>query len=77
MSMKVPAAEGGGGIITAFKEITHASEIVGELKAAGLLGSQEDKASANGVDEKMLLNLIEAAGFTMFASFRTNRTKYR
>lgn len=70
LANKIPAAEGGNGF-TAYREITLASEIAEVLKAAGFLG---DEKVANGeINERML----EGAGFRIFASFRTNRTKYR
>lgn len=72
-SLKVPAGDGGKGV-TAYKEVTLASEIMRELKLAGFLGAPESHVgSGSSLDESML----KAAGFEVFASFRTNRAKYR
>lgn len=69
---KMRAGDGGQGT-TAYREVTRASEIAEELTTAGLLGATGGSSIASSLDERML----EAAGFEVFASFRTNRTKYR
>ena len=59
---------------TAYKEITLASEIARELQVAGFLSASE----ARDIDTLCLdEGVLEAAGFEAFASFRTNREKYR
>lgn len=75
LAIKVPAAEGGNGV-TAYREITLASQIAEELKAAGFLGSGVKESAVVSTDE-VNERMLEGAGFRMFASFRTNRTKYR
>lgn len=59
---------------TAYREVTLASEIARELLLAGFLGASE-ALDIEGLclDE----GLLEAAGFEAFATFRTNREKYR
>lgn len=70
----MPAGDGGRGT-TAYREITLASEIVRELELAGFLGAFE----SHGGPIRSLLDesVLKAAGFEAFASFRTNRAKYR
>ena len=60
--------------VTAYREITSAREIARELADAGFLGAPETNTSHDTcLDEQVL----EAAGFQAFASFRTNREKFR
>lgn len=63
-----------GGGVTAYKEVTSAWEIARELADAGFLGAPETSVlQGSCLDERVL----EAAGFQAFASFRTNREKFR
>lgn len=65
---------GSGEGVTAYREVTLASEIVRELKVAKFLESSDrDDLRAAWLNEAEL----EAAGFEVFACFRTNRAKYR
>lgn len=69
----MPAGDVGEGA-TAYKEITLASEIARELLVAGFLSASE----ARNIEGLCLgEGMLEAAGFEAFASFRTNREKYR
>ena len=63
-----------GGEATAYREVTLASEIARELALAGFIG-----VSGTGDIGEVCLDegLLEAAGLEAFASFRTNREKYR
>lgn len=73
---QVPSLAAGdmGEGVTAYREITLAWEIVGELADAGFLGAQEtNNPRGSCLDERVL----KAAGFQAFASFRTNRAKFR
>lgn len=58
--------------VTAYREVTSISEIAKELEAAGFLG-----ASEAGSLPQLGGSALSAAGFEVFASFRTNRSKYR
>ncbi len=60
--------------VTAYREVTFAPEIAKELTEAGFLGAPD----SNG-PQGLCLNerVLEAAGFHSFASFRTNRAKFR
>lgn len=60
--------------VTAYREVTAPSEIARELREAGFLGeSITHHLQGSRLDKRVL----EAAGFEAFASFRTNRLKYR
>lgn len=60
--------------VTAYREVTSAWEIARELADAGFLGAPETNVlQGSHLDERVL----EAAGFQAFASFRTNREKFR
>lgn len=69
---KMPAGDGGQET-TAYREVTLPSEIVEELTRAGFLRPMASISKAFFLDARVL----KAAGFEVFASFRTNRTKYR
>lgn len=72
-TQQVPAADVGEGA-TAYREVTLASEITRELIKGGFLGASEATIlQGSCLDERML----EGAGFQTFASFRTNREKFR
>lgn len=59
---------------TAYREVTLASEIARELVLAGFINASEaGDIGGMCLDE----GVLEAAGFEAFASFRTNREKYR
>ena len=60
--------------VTAYKEVTLASEIARELMEAGFLGAPETNGSQGTCLDDLVL---ENAGFHSFASFRTNREKFR
>ncbi|CAM9362077.1 unnamed protein product [Ectocarpus fasciculatus] len=71
--LKVPAADVGEGV-TAYREVTAPSEIARKLREAGFLGeSKTHHPQGSRLDKRVL----ETAGFEAFASFRTNRLKYR
>lgn len=70
--LKMPAGDGGQET-TAYREVTLPSEIVEELTRAGFLRPMASISKAFFLDARVL----KAAGFEVFASFRTNRTKYR
>lgn len=71
--VQVPAGDGGKGV-TAYKEVTLAAEIARELIAAGFLPESEaHNVQGSPLDD----GVLEAAKFEVFASFRTNRSKYR
>lgn len=60
--------------VTAYREFTFAPEIARELTEAGFLGAPDsNRPQGLCLDERVL----EAAGFHSFASFRTNREKFR
>lgn len=72
-NLQVPAGDMGEGV-TAYKEVTLASEIARELMEAGFLGAPETNGSQGPCLDDLVL---ENAGFHSFASFRTNREKFR
>lgn len=60
--------------MTAYREVSSSAEIARELKVAGFVIDPEGSTpSAFSLDERSL----DTAGFEAFASFRTNRIKYR
>lgn len=67
-------ADGKEVVTEAYREVTVAAEIARELQLAGLLGG-EDSTSLMG--SSLNEGTLEAAGFKAFASYRTNRIKYR
>lgn len=58
----------------AYREVSSAREIAQELRTSGFLGVAD---SCDGTGESLDEKVLEAAGFEAFASFRTNRKKYR
>lgn len=59
---------------TAYREVIVATKIATELREAGFLGTPEAPTlQGSHLNEQAL----EAAGFEIFASFRTNREKIR
>eukprot|EP00903_Cladosiphon_okamuranus_P011593 g10903.t1 len=74
--LKIPSLAAGdmGEGVTAYREVTSAWEIAKELADSGFLGAPETNVlQGSRLDERGL----EAAGFQAFASFRTNREKFR
>eukprot|EP00752_Nemacystus_decipiens_P010512 g9362.t1 len=74
--LKTPSLAAGdmGEGVTAYREITSAWEIARDLEDAGFLGAPGTNIlHGSSLDERRLI----AAGFQAFASFRTNREKFR
>lgn len=75
---KVPAGDGEGKGVTAYREVTLPQDIARELTAAGLLRTSTAAQDLQGLGRAALdEGVLEEAGFEAFGCFRTNRVKYR